>query len=147
MALYQCYTWEFRIEVPPYDRLPDVVEAFFSSYPAGDYACEKRERYKLEFRRGQWKRLLAIGPLVPARLVPGCFQQWPIVVRVLIRPSPETFLITARYELHVPRSIKSLTPQVQSSVAQHAEVELEELAEYLAECIRLEQRPRIEMTR
>ncbi len=145
MTLYQCYTWDYQIEVPPYDKLVDVLDAFFASYPHGDYTRESRETYKLQFRRGQWKRLLGLGPFVPARLVPGQFDQWPLLVRVLVRPSPENFLITVRYELYLPRSVKALEPEVQSSVAQHALKELEDLSDYLAECIRLAERPAIEV--
>ena len=31
------YTWEYQIEVAPYDKLMEVLEAFFASYPGGDY--------------------------------------------------------------------------------------------------------------
>jgi hypothetical protein len=144
MALYQSYTWTYQLQVPPYEKLMAVLEAFFASYPRGDYACEVRDTYKLEFRRGQWKRLLGFGPLAPARLTPGEFEQWPILLRVLTRPSPEAFLITVRYELHLPRAIKALHPQVQASFSQHAMRELADLAEYLAQCIQMPDLPRIE---
>jgi hypothetical protein len=115
-----------------------VIEAFFASYPGGDYACEERENYKLAFRRGQWRKsLLGIGPRVPDRLVSGDFAQWPLVVRVLVRPSPVTFAITVRYELYLPRRIKALHADVQASVNQHAHKELEDMTVYLAECMHL----------
>ena|SRR5687767_5127559 len=145
MPLYQCYTWNYQIEVPPYEKLMSVLEAFFASYPKGEYACEERETYKLSLRRGAWKRMLGLGPFVPARLVPGEFAQWPIVVRVLSRPSPEMFLITIRYELYLPRAIKTLDAKVQKSFDQHARLELADLTEYLAQCIGLSERPLIDV--
>ena len=138
------YTWNYRIEVPPYDKLLEVVEAFFSSYPDGDYSCEKRERFKLIFRRGLWKKsLFGLGELVPDRLVPGLFNKWPVLVRVLVRPSPSVFSIALHYELHLPKSVPALVPEVQTSVDQHAQKELTDLSAYLSECIGLHERPAV----
>jgi hypothetical protein len=142
--LYQCYTWSYQLTVPPYERLLDVLDAFFSSYPRGDYAREERGPYKLLFRRGMWKRWIGLGPFVPARLVPGDFTQWPVLVRVLARPSPEKFVVAVRYELYLPRSVKELSPSVRSSVDQHIRIELGDLAAYLAECMTLSEPPAIE---
>lgn len=143
-AMSKVYTWEYRIKVPPYERIVDVLEAFFASYPAGDYTCEKRETYRLRFRRGQWRRrLLGMGELVPDALAKGRFERWPIVLYVLVRPSPETFLITVRYELHLPKSVPTLISEVQSSVNEHCLKELRDLAAYLAECIQLDEAPAI----
>ena len=142
--MHKSYTWEYRIDAPPYDKLVEVLEAFFASYPQGDYTCERRERYKLRFRRGQWRKSLAgLGPLVPDRLVKGEFNQWPIVVHALVRPSPETFMVTVRYELSLPNLVPALIPAVQSSVDQHARRELADLATYLAECIGLDNPPAV----
>lgn len=138
------YLWEFRIQIPPYDKLMDVLEAFFASYPGGDYTCERRERYRLEFRRGLWKKsLLGLGQLVPDRLVKGRFSQWPTIVQVLARPSPGTYAITIRYEVHLPRSVPALATSVQRSVGQHARKELEDLAHYLADCAGLDEKPEV----
>ena len=138
------YLWEFRVQIPPYDKLMDVLEAFFASYPGGDYACERRERYRLEFRRGLWKKsLLGLGQLVPDRLVKGQFNRWPTIVRVLARPSPGTYAITIRYEIHLPRSVPALATSVQASVGQHARKELEDLANYLADCAGLDEKPQV----
>jgi len=129
------YTWEYRIDLSPYDKLVGVVEAFFCTYPAGDYTCEHREAYKLRFRRGAWRRsLLGLGRWVPVALVKGQFNQWPLVVHALIRPSPQTYRVMVRYELSLPDSVRELQPEVQASVAQHVRQELEELSAYLAEC-------------
>lgn len=139
MPIYRSYTWSYRINVPPYDRLLAVLEAFFASYPGGDYEVIEREKYKLAFRRGQWRKaLMGLGPMVPDRLVPGDFAQWPILVRVLIRPAPEQFTVTIRYEVHLPRRTKSLRPETQLSVDQHARKEMGDLADYLAQCIPME---------
>ena len=144
MALYQSYTWSYRVEVPPYERLLAVLEAFFASYPGGDYDVDERDRYKLAFRRGQWRKsLLGLGPRVPDRLVPGEFTQWPLIVRVLVRPAPELFTITVRYELHLPRPMKTLKPETQSSVHQHALKELADLAAYLAQCLPMDAPPEV----
>lgn len=138
------YTWEYRIEMAPYDKLVEVLEAFFVSYPDGDYACEHRERFKLRFRRGLWKKsLFGLGELVPDRLVKGQFEQWPIRVSVLARPSPELFRVAIRYELHLPKSMNDLVEPVQASVDRHARKELSDLADYLAECARLESPPEV----
>lgn len=145
MPLYQCYTWDFELTVPPYERLVAVLDAFFSSYPPGDYTRELCEEYKLEFRRGAWKRMLGIGPMAPGRLTPGDFTQWPVRLRVRTRPSPESFLVAVRYELYLPRSVKTLSPAIQRSVAEHARVELEDLARYLAECMHLPEPPAVEI--
>lgn len=121
-----------------------VLEAFFASYPGGDYDVEEREKYKLAFRRGQWHRsLLGLGPKVPGRLVPGDFAQWPVKVRVLVRPAPEVFKVTVRYEVHLPRKHQSLKSETQSSVDQYARRELAELAGYLAQCLALETPPEV----
>lgn len=142
MGIYQSYTWTYRIEVPPYERLLAVTEAFFASYPGGDYSCDERQTYKLAFRRGRWRKsLLGLGPVVPDRLVPGQFAEWPILVRVLVRPSPQAFTLTIRYEVHLPRQVRRLQQETQSSVDQHARKELADLAAYLSECIPLEHHP------
>ena len=144
MTMQASYTWEYRLELSPYDKIIEVLEAFFASYPNGDYACEARERYKLRFRRGLWRKsLLGLGELVPDRLVKGQFNQWPVIVRVLVRPSPETFLVTVRYELHLPRKVPALVEDVQTSVEQHVRQELADLAAYLAECIGIDTPPDI----
>jgi len=145
MSAAKCYTWEYRIELPPYDKIVEVLEAFFASYPGGDYTCEQRERYRLLFRRGLWRKsLLGLGELVPHRLVKGQLSQWPTIARVLVRPSPETFVITVRYELYLPKSVPALVSTVQSSVDQHLRKELADLAAYLAECIGLDEPPDIQ---
>lgn len=129
------YHWEHHIETKPYDKLVEVLEAFFASYPKGDYSIELRERYKLRFRRGSWRKsYMGLGDLVPDKLVKGEFQQWPIRVHVLARPSPESYSVTVRYELHLPKGMRGLAPELQSSVARHIDQELSELAQYLAEC-------------
>jgi len=139
------YTWEYRIAVPPYDRLIEVLEAFFSSYAGGDYTCELRERYRLEFRRGLWRRsLLGLGAQVPDRLIRGQFKRWPIMVRVLARPSPSAFMTTVRYEVHLPKAMPTLPADVQSSVDLHIRKELNDLTAYLAECIGLDEPPAFE---
>jgi len=138
------YTWTYRIDVPPYDRLVEVLEAFFASYPGGEYLCERRDRFALRFRRGQWRKsMMGLGPLVPDRLVKGRFGQWPIMVRVLVRPSPEVFTSTVHYDLYLPKEVRSISPTVQSSVDQHAREELKQLAAYLAECVGLDDLPRV----
>ena len=144
MGIFQSYTWSYRIEVPPYERLLAVAEAFFASYSGGDYHCEERQTYKLAFRRGLWRKsLLGLGPLVPDRLVPGNFAQWPVMVRVLVRPSPQIFTMTVRYEVHLPRSCPSLTAETQSAVDQHARKELQDFTAYLAECVPLDAQPEV----
>jgi len=136
------YIWNYRIDVPPYDKLLEVSEAFFCSYPGGDYNCEQRERYKLFFRRGMWKKsLLGMGNWVPEQLVPGHFTAWPVLVRLLVRPSPKTFSITIHYEVHLPGSVPALSDEVQTSVDQHIQKELDDLAGYLVECIGLDRKP------
>lgn len=138
------YIWTYRLELSPYDRLIEVLEAFFSSYPAGDYSCEHRDRYKLRFRRGKWRKsILRLGDLVPDELVRGQFNQWPIVVRVLVRPSPEAFDVSIHYELYLPSSTPKLGDAVQQSVDAHARKELGDLAGYLAECIGLDAPPEV----
>ena len=139
------YTWEYQIDVPPYDKLLEVLEAFFASYPGGDYACERRERYRLEFRRGMWRKsLLGLGELVPDRLAKGQFNRWPILVRVLARPAPQVYTVTVRYELHLPKGIRKLGPTLQSSVDLYARRELADLAAYLAECVGMDQPPQVQ---
>jgi hypothetical protein len=138
------YTWEYQIDLPPYDKLMEVLEAFFASYPGGDYTCERRERFRLEFRRGLWrKNLLGLGQLVPDRLIKGQFNQWPILVRVLARPSPTLYTVTVRYELHLPSSIGKLGPALQASVNLHALAELDDLSRYLAQCSGLDSPPTV----
>jgi len=141
----KCYTWEYLLEVKPYDKAVDVLEAFFASYPGGDYTCERRETYRLQFRRGEWKKgMFGLADyLVPAALQKGRFERWPIVVYVLVRPGPEVFLVTIRYELHLPRSVPKLIPSVQASVDRYCRKELNDLAAYLAECTGMAEKPPI----
>lgn len=142
--MHKVYTWEYRLEVAPYDKIVDVLEAFFASYPAGDYTCERRETYRLQFRRGEWRKSwLGLGGLVPAGLAKGQFNRWPLIVYVLVRPSPELFLVTVRYELHLPGAVPLLIPEVQASVNRHCMKELDDLAAYLAECTGMTARPRV----
>jgi hypothetical protein len=139
------YTWEYRLEVAPYDKIVDVLEAFFASYPGGDYTCERRETYRLQFRRGEWKKgLFGLADyLVPAALSKGRFERWPLVLYVLVRPGPQTFLVTVRYEVHLPRSVSKLIPEVQTTVNQYCRQELDDLASYLVECTGMKDRPQI----
>lgn len=138
------YTWEYRLDAKPYDKIVDVLEAFFASYPGGDYTCERRETYRLQFRRGEWKRSwFGLGGLAPAGLAKGQFNRWPLIVYVLVRPSPEVFLVTVRYELHLPGAVPLLIPDVQTSVDRHCRKELEDLSGYLAECAGAGQRPTV----
>ena len=142
--MHKSYTWEYQIEVAPYDKFMEVLEAFFASYPGGDYTCERRERFRLQFRRGLWRKsMFGLGQLVPDRLAKGQFNQWPIIVSVLARPAPTVFTVTVRYELHLPKSVPALASQVQASVDLYARKESEDLAEYLAECIGLNERPSV----
>jgi|GEM_PF-713814 len=146
-TMHKSYLWEYRIDVPPYDKLMEVLEAFFCSYQRGDYSCENRERFKMQFRRGGWKKsLMGLGQLVPESLAKGRFDRWPVLVSVLVRPSPETYAITLRYQLFLPKSIPSLVTEVQSSVDQHIRCELQDLSAYLAECIGLGQPPAVSST-
>lgn len=138
------YTWEYRIDVPPYDKLMEVLEAFFASYPGGDYSCERRERYRLQFRRGLWRKSwMGFGDLVPDRLVKGQFNRWPVIVLVLARPSPELYTITVRYEVHLPKAMQSLPEKVQSSVNLYARQELDDLCAYLAQCAEWDEKPEV----
>jgi hypothetical protein len=144
MAIYRSYTWSYRIEVPPYERLLAILEAFFASYPGGDYEVDERDRYKLSFRRGLWRKsMLGLGPRVPDRLPPNEFAEWPMIVRVLVRPAPEVFTVTVRYEVYLPRPLKSLKPEVQSAVDLHARKELADLSTYLAQCLPLDTPPEV----
>jgi hypothetical protein len=137
-----CYTWEYHVTCPPYDKIVDVIEAFFASYPGGDYTCERRETYRLQFRRGEWKKsLFGMGELAPHRMPKGQFNRWPFIVYALVRPSPSTFLITVRYELYLPKSMPKLIPELQSTVNAYCRRELEDLAAYLAECMGTTQKP------
>lgn len=145
MSKHSCFTWEYRIATAPYERIVDVVEAFFASYPGGDYTCERRETYRLQFRRGMWKKsLFGMGDLVPDQMPKGQFNRWPVMVSALVRPSPESFLLTVRYEVHLPRSIPTLIPEVQASVSQHCLKELGDLAVYLAECVGMPAPPEVQ---
>ena len=87
--------------------------------------------------------MFGLGQLVPDRLAKGEFNQWPIIVRVLARPAPSVFTVIVRYELHLPKSVPALASQVQASVDLYARKELEDLADYLAECIGLDKRPTV----
>ncbi len=71
---------------------------------------------------------------MPVALAKGQFNQWPLVVHALIRPSPQTYRVMIRYELSLPDGVRELQPEVQTSVAQYVRQELEELSAYLAEC-------------
>lgn len=139
------YTWEYRLEVAPYDKIVDVLEAFFASYPQGDYTCERRETYRLKFRRGEWKKgMFGLADyLVPASLPKSQFNRWPVVLYVLVRPGPDVFVVTARYEVHLPRSVPKLIADVQSSVNQYCRKELDDLAGYLVECTGMKEKAQI----
>jgi hypothetical protein len=142
--MHHGYTWDYRLELQPYERLVTVLEAFFASYPGGDYTCEQREAYRLRFRRGEWRKsFFGLGPLVPARMPKGQFNRWPVILRVLIRPSPAVFLVAIRYELYLPKGMSNLIPEVQSAVHQHCRAELDDLADYLVECMDTSERPAI----
>lgn len=138
------YAYKYKLAIPPYDKVIEVLEAFFSSYPEGDYTCEQRSKFKLEFRRGAWKRgMLGFGERVPEKLVPGQFNKWPLMVKVMVRPSPTAFDIAVHYELHLPKSVNALSQDVQSAVDLHARRELEQLAVYLAECVGIKDTPAV----
>ena len=138
------YSFKYQVEIPPYDRVIDVLEAFFASYHSGDYACEHRDKYKLSFRRGAWKRTVASwGTRVPDQLAKGQFSKWPVIVRVMVRPSPEMFHIAIHYELHLPETMKGVGQAVLDSVDAHVRKELGELARYLAECVGIRQPPNV----
>lgn len=141
---HKYYNFKYRIDIPPYDRAIDVLEAFFVSYHGGDYSCEHRDQYKLSFRRGAWKRTIAsLGTRVPDQLAKGQFDKWPVIVRVMVRPSPEVFQIAIHYELNLPETMKGLARAVLDSVDAHVRKELGELASYLAECVGISQPPAV----
>jgi len=136
----KCYTWEYHVTCSPYEKLVDVIEAFFASYPGGDYTCERRETYRLQFRRGEWKKSL-LGQWVPHHLPKGQFGRWPVLLYALVRPSPTSFLITVRYELYLPKSVPGLIPELQTTIHAYCRRELDDLADYLAECIGSNEKP------
>ena len=142
--MHHCYTWEYRLELAPYERIVAVLEAFFASYPGGDYTCAQRAASRLQFRRGEWKQsLLGLGQLVPNRMAKGQFNRWPVILRVLVRPSPAVFLVTVRYELYLPKGMTRLIPEVQAAVHEHCRRELGDLADYLVECTGAAEKPPI----
>ena len=111
------YTYTYQLDVSPYDKIIEVLEAFFLSLPDGDYTCEHRERYKLHFRRGLWKKsMLGLGQFVPDRLVKGEFSQWPIKVRVLVRPSGTEPLIRVLGEAETQAEADALCGTIASLV-------------------------------
>ena len=141
---HKYYNFKYKVEIPPYDRVIDVLEAFFVSYHGGDYACEHRDQYKLSFRRGSWKRTVASwGVRVPDHLAKGQFNKWPVIVRVMVRPSPEMFRIAVHYELYLPETTTGLGQAVLDSVDAYVRKELGELAGYLAECVGISQPPEV----
>ncbi|MGB2820664.1 MAG: hypothetical protein WBF17_06755 [Phycisphaerae bacterium] len=100
--------WSEEFLAAPIPTIHEVTEAFFCSYPRGEYTLEGRERFRLTFRRGPPPRdddgqvvLSLRGDERPGEL--------PVALRVLFQPRADALLITAKHEVHAAKSLGAVT--------------------------------------
>ena len=87
--------WSHRFRAPPIAAIHEAAEAFFCSYPEGEYTLRTRERFRLTFVRGAWQ-VGSGGRLTPHPQAPAA--ERPILLRVLLQPRPDSLLITLKHE-------------------------------------------------
>lgn len=88
--------WSHRFRAPAIAAIHEAAEAFFCSYPEGEYTLRARERFRLTFVRGAWQ----VGPggrLTPHPQAPPADR--PVLLRVLLQPRPDSLLITLKHEV------------------------------------------------
>ena len=116
--------WISSFEAARQESLHAAAEAFFCSYPRGEYVLESRERYRVVLRRGKWVRR-ADGTLAPARASQfriGDYAVYPMVLRVLILPRANGASVTLKHEVVTPaplspRSYEALSEMVKQEWA------------------------------
>ena len=86
-----------EFEAPPIPSIHAAAEAFFCSYPQGEYTLQQRERFRMTFRRGRWERR-SPTEIVPAAEAGDEPEDLPVILRVLIQPRPDSLLLTVKHE-------------------------------------------------
>jgi hypothetical protein len=95
--------WSSRIRVGRIDTIHEVAEAFFCSYSEGEYALTVRERFRMTFHRGQWRR--TEGGLTAAGSPADDVEDMPVILRLLFQPRPDSLLITMKHEAHLDAAL------------------------------------------
>ena len=141
------YRWMHRFTIPPLDAVLDAVEAYFTTLPAGRYQLVRRDRFCVEFRRGAWRsRWFDASAMVPRFLAIDrrdvC--TWPTVMAVTALPSPTTFDMSVQRDVRMPNGLPLQPAHREAGLAAFTE-ETDGLVAYLAEFLRLPQRPDVTM--
>ena len=97
--------WTAQFSALPVERIHDVAEAFFCSYPMGEYTLDAKERFRAGFHRGQPPGQDEQGVVLSLRPTDGGPDDVFVVLRVLLQPRPDSLLITMKHEVTPPRTL------------------------------------------
>jgi hypothetical protein len=120
--------WSEEFRAPLVESIHDVAEAFFCSYPRGEYTLVQRERFRLTFRRG---RPLAEddGQIVLSlRHEAEAPEDQPVVLRVLLQPQMDSLVVTMKHEVTPRRSLGAIA---RKRLAAHFRREVRDFQAYL----------------
>ena len=121
--------WSDEVLAPPIDRIHDVVEAFFCSYPGGEYSLVGKERFRLILHRGGQAQEEDDGRIVLSlRREMENPEDMPVTLRVLFQPSAEALRVTLKHEV-LPR--RPLGRRARRKLARHIAREIGAFREYL----------------
>jgi hypothetical protein len=142
------YRWTYRFTMPPLEAVLDAVEAYFTTLAPGRYKLEHRERFCVEFRRGAWRtRWLDSSAFVPrfTGIDRRDVATWPTLLTVTALPSLTAFEITVQRDVQMPNGLP-LQEGHQGVGASTFTAETDGLVDYLAEFLKLPERPDVAAT-
>jgi len=113
--------WSGKFRTGRIETIHTAAEAFFCSYPGGEYTLGDRERFRLTFHRGPWHDQGG-GQLVPVAYAGARPDELPLILRVVMQPRKDGLLITVRHEVIPPAALsradrKALTRRFKREVA------------------------------
>ncbi len=121
--------WSADFLAAPIATIHEVTEAFFCSYPGGEYTLEGKERFRLTFRRGPPPRE-DDGQIVLSLRGDDPTDQLPVVLRVLFQPRADALLITVKHEVRAAKSVGTATRKKLAAIFRH---EVRDFRTYLRE--------------
>jgi hypothetical protein len=107
-AAHRPLRWSQEFLAAAIPTIHEVTEAFFCSYPGGEYTLAGKERFRLTFRRGPPPRE-DDGQIVLSLRGDGPPDEMPVVLRVLFQPRADALLITVKHEVHAGKSLGTPT--------------------------------------
>jgi len=100
--------WSQEFLAAPIPTIHEVAEAFFCSYPRGEYTLAGKERFRLTFHRGPAPQE-DDGQIVLSLRGDPALEDLPVVLRVLFQPHADVLRITMKHQVHVGKSLGATT--------------------------------------